>query len=99
MAKIHARLAHMGIYVKDRDMMERFYTEVLGLRVGERPDFGFPGRWLYAGNGAAIVHLFAADDEAARCFTGSAADQGAGAVAPHRVARQWWVVALLRNSL
>ena len=30
---IHARLAHMGIYVQDRDRMERFYTEVLGLRV------------------------------------------------------------------
>jgi len=23
---IHARLAHMGIYVKDHDVMERFYT-------------------------------------------------------------------------
>ena len=33
MANIHARLAHMGIYVHDRDKMERFYTEVLGLMV------------------------------------------------------------------
>jgi catechol 2,3-dioxygenase len=30
---IRARLAHMGIYVHDRDRMERFYTEVLGLMV------------------------------------------------------------------
>ena len=30
---IHARLAHMGIYVKDREAMRRFYTEVLGLLV------------------------------------------------------------------
>ena len=27
MANIRARLAHMGIYVQDRDRMERFYTE------------------------------------------------------------------------
>ena len=27
MANIHARLAHMGIYVQDRDKMERFYTK------------------------------------------------------------------------
>ena len=33
---IHARLAHMGIYVKDRDAMQRFYTEVLGLVVTDQ---------------------------------------------------------------
>jgi len=33
---IHARLAHMGIYVKDHDVMERFYTEVLGLLVTDQ---------------------------------------------------------------
>src|SRR3974377_1309750 len=37
MPNIHARLAHMGIYVQDRDRMERFYTEGLGLMV---PDQG-----------------------------------------------------------
>ena len=45
MAKIHARLAHMGIYVKDRDRMERFYTEVLGLMVTDH------------GEGRAGMHL------------------------------------------
>jgi catechol 2,3-dioxygenase len=33
---IHARLAHMGNYVKDRDRMQRFYTEVLGLMVTDQ---------------------------------------------------------------
>jgi catechol 2,3-dioxygenase len=33
---IHARLAHMGIYIKDRNVMERFYTEVLGLLVTDQ---------------------------------------------------------------
>ena len=36
MANIRARLAHMGIYVQDRDRMEQFYTEVLGLMVTDR---------------------------------------------------------------
>jgi len=33
---IRARLAHMGIYVKDRERMQRFYTEVLGLMVTDQ---------------------------------------------------------------
>jgi catechol 2,3-dioxygenase len=45
MANIHARLAHMGIYVKDRDRMERFYTEVLGLMITDH------------GEGRAGMHL------------------------------------------
>ena len=33
-----------------------FYVEVLGLTDGPRPDFVFPGHWLYAGE-RALVHL------------------------------------------
>ena len=33
-----------------------FYRDLLGLVEGPRPDFNFPGHWLYAG-GAAVVHL------------------------------------------
>lgn len=33
---IRARLAHMGVFVKDRDTMQRFYTEVLGLMVTDQ---------------------------------------------------------------
>lgn len=33
-----------------------FYTRVLTLVEGVRPDFPFPGHWLYAG-GQAVVHL------------------------------------------
>ena len=33
-----------------------FYSRVLGLREGDRPDFAFPGHWLYASD-KAVVHL------------------------------------------
>ena len=33
-----------------------FFIGVIGLRVGPRPDFDFPGAWLYAGN-QAVIHL------------------------------------------
>jgi len=38
--------------------LEDFYKEVLGLRVGPRPAFDFPGTWLYAGK-EPIIHLAA----------------------------------------
>jgi catechol 2,3-dioxygenase-like lactoylglutathione lyase family enzyme len=37
----------------------RDYTEVLGLHKVARPDFGYPGAWLAAPGGAAIIHLYA----------------------------------------
>ena len=45
MANIRARLAHMGIYVQDKENMQRFYTEVLGLMVTDQ------------GQGRAGMHL------------------------------------------
>lgn len=33
MGKLHARLAHVGIYAHDKPLLERFYTTVLGLVV------------------------------------------------------------------
>ncbi len=33
-----------------------FFVDHLGLRVGPRPGFSFPGAWLYAGD-QAVVHL------------------------------------------
>ena len=37
-----------------------FFRDVLGLKEGWRPDFGFPGAWLYAGD-TAVVHLVGLD--------------------------------------
>jgi glyoxylase I family protein len=47
---------HVGINVTDTEEALRFYVDVLGLRRRtDRPDFGFAGAWLDAGNQQ--VHL------------------------------------------
>ena len=34
-----------------------FYENLLGLKAGYRPDLGFPGAWLYAGE-TTVLHLY-----------------------------------------
>ncbi len=47
---------HFTILTNDVDGTIDFYDELLGLTAGPRPDFDFPGAWLYAG-GAPILHV------------------------------------------
>jgi len=47
---------HVNVRTANLDAMVAFYGEVLGLTPGRRPDFGFPGAWLYLGD-QAYVHL------------------------------------------
>lgn len=58
-------LNHYSIRTPDLDACRRFYTEVLGLAVGPRPEFPFPGLWLYEGDtsvwGNAVVHIIGVD--------------------------------------
>ncbi len=49
-------LDHVNIRTTDLVRTRAFFTEVLGLSVGWRPDFAFGGAWLYAG-GRDVVHL------------------------------------------
>ena len=49
-------LDHVNIRTTDLAATRSFFTEVLGLKVGWRPDFPFGGSWLYAG-GRDVVHL------------------------------------------
>ena len=51
---------HVSICVRDADEAVAFYTEVLGLTVLPRPDFGFGGHWLDAGGQQ--VHLMESDE-------------------------------------
>ena len=58
-------LNHCSIRTVDLEACRRFYTEVLGLEVGPRPDFPFPGLWLYAGDTSvstnAALHIIGID--------------------------------------
>jgi catechol 2,3-dioxygenase-like lactoylglutathione lyase family enzyme len=50
------RLDHVNIRTHDLEATQTFYVDVVGLRVGERPPFDFPGLWLYDDN-VAVIHV------------------------------------------
>jgi catechol 2,3-dioxygenase-like lactoylglutathione lyase family enzyme len=58
-------LNHFSIRSADLAACERFYCGLLGLQVGPRPPFPFPGLWIYAGDTAvyanAVVHIIGFD--------------------------------------
>ncbi len=49
-------LDHVNIRCSDLDTTRKFFEDIVGLTVGDRPDFPFPGYWLYAAD-KAVVHL------------------------------------------
>lgn len=49
-------LDHFNIRTRKLAETVRFYEEILGLTKGARPDFAFPGAWLYC-EGKPVVHL------------------------------------------
>jgi len=51
-------LHHYTVCVNDLDRSIKFYEEVLNLKNGPRPNFGFPGAWLYLDE-MPVVHLMA----------------------------------------
>ena len=50
------QLDHFNIRTRKLDDTVRFYEDVLGLEKGPRPNFAFPGAWMYS-EGKAVVHL------------------------------------------
>jgi catechol 2,3-dioxygenase-like lactoylglutathione lyase family enzyme len=56
---------HLSIRTLDMESTRRFYVDLLGLSVGPRPAFPFPGLWLYRGDHAdvanAVVHVIGMD--------------------------------------
>jgi catechol 2,3-dioxygenase-like lactoylglutathione lyase family enzyme len=58
-------LNHFSIRTTDLDATRHFYESVLGLTVGPRPDFPFPGLWMYRGAhddiSNAAVHIIGMD--------------------------------------
>lgn len=49
-------LGHVTVLSADLARTERFYCDLLGLRVGPRPAIPLPGRWFYLGD-EAVVHV------------------------------------------
>lgn len=58
-------LNHFSIRTTDLDATRAFYETVLGLSVGPRPPFPFPGLWMYNGDPSivanAMVHVIGID--------------------------------------
>ena len=56
---------HFSIRTNDLESSRRFYADVLGLTVGPRPTFAFPGLWMYRGDHGdvanAVVHIIGTD--------------------------------------
>ncbi|NPU15280.1 MULTISPECIES: VOC family protein [Bradyrhizobium] len=49
-------LDHFNIRTRNLQETVRFYEDVLGLENGDRPNFAFPGAWMYS-EGRPVVHL------------------------------------------
>ncbi|WP_149540126.1 VOC family protein [Siccirubricoccus phaeus] len=60
-APMVAGLFHVAVKTNDFAATLAFYEGILGLRNGFRPDFGYPGAWLYVpvAGGPAILHIYA----------------------------------------
>ena len=61
------KIAHYSIRTLDLEATRKFYTGVMGLTVGPRPPFKFPGLWLYNGShdsyDNAVVHIIGIDPD------------------------------------
>jgi len=55
-------LDHCAIRTTKLQETRDFFVDILGLEDGERPDFPFPGAWLYT-NSTAVIHLIGVDPD------------------------------------
>jgi len=55
-------LDHCSIRTLDLPASREFYVDVLGMDEGDRPDFPFPGVWLYLGD-QPVIHLVGIDPD------------------------------------
>ena len=63
---------HVLIIARDLEETKDFYVDIVGLSVGKRPDFSFPGYWLYLGD-TPCVHLAGSDRGSGDAGTGRGA--------------------------
>ena len=50
------RMDHFTILTKDSQATAKFYGEIMGFEPGDRPNFAFPGIWLWSG-GKPVLHV------------------------------------------
>ena len=55
-------LDHCSIRTVKLEETRDFYVDLLGMIDGERPDFDFPGNWLYV-DGRPVIHLVGVDPD------------------------------------
>ena len=55
------RMDHFTVLTKDAIATAEFYSFILGLEPGPRPNFSFPGVWLYR-EGKPVVHVVEKDE-------------------------------------
>ena len=79
-------LDHVNIRTTELARTQAFFTEVLGLKTGWRPDFPFGGAWLYAGD-KDVVHLVEVS-RAGAATRGSSLDHFAFAIDDYEDARR-----------
>ncbi len=58
------KLDHVNVRTTQLETMITWYTDVLGMRSGDRPNFPFPGAWMYTDSGPQ-VHLVGIEGPAA----------------------------------
>ena len=56
-------LEHVNVQTAKLDEMVAWYDRILGMPAGWRPNFPFPGAWLYSGDQKPTVHLVGVDKE------------------------------------
>lgn len=76
-------LSHYNVRTLDWNATRDFYVKVLGLREGDRPEFPFPGHWLYCGE-QDVLHITGIDKNStgAQDYLGDRAGElhGGGAI-------------------
>lgn len=75
-------LNHFSIRTLDLAATKNFYVTVLGLQDGPRPEFPFPGHWLYQGStdiySNAAVHIIGIDRDDASGLSDYLGDRAEG---------------------
>lgn len=56
------KLDHVNVRTSQLSSMIAWYTRILGMTQGYRPDFPFQGAWMYAGDTPA-VHLIGVEED------------------------------------